>query len=145
MTRTLRSRSLPLAVVASAVGLAVGATAAGATDVQVHGPSHPKVNKKFTIRADGDTGKRRVLQVTIHLHGKCRKTYGGEKEANSYIAFARFVGPGDFNEKRSGLYFQDKTNGHYCAYLGDPNDLQIDPPVDRDSKHFQVVEPSRRR
>lgn len=145
MTRTLRSRSLPLAIAAASVGLAAGATAAGATDVQVHGPSHPKVQKRFTIRADGDTSKRRVLQVTIHLHGKCSRTYGGEKATKQYIAFARFVGPGNFDETRSGLYFKGKTNGHYCAYLGDPNDLQIDPPVDRDSKHFQVVEPSKRR
>jgi hypothetical protein len=52
------------------------------------------------------------------------------------------VGPGDYSEKRGKLHFVEKTNGHYCAYLGNPNDLQTDPPVARDSKHFQVVNPS---
>jgi hypothetical protein len=143
MTRTLRSRSPIVAAIAVAALVPIGAGAASAATVQVHGPTHPKVNKFFTVRADGHTGKRRVLQVTIHLRGKCRKTYAGEKEGNQYIAFARFVGPGDYNEKRSKLFFREKTNGHYCAYLGDPQDLQSDPPVARDSKHFQVVFASR--
>jgi hypothetical protein len=121
-----------------AAAVPVGALAAGAT-TKVHGPSHPKIGKTFTLRADGHTGKERVLQVTIHRHGKCRSTYGADKASGSYIAFARFVGPGDYDESRD-LRFPKKTNGHYCAYLGNPKDLQTDPPVARSSKHFQVVE-----
>jgi hypothetical protein len=143
MTRTLRSRSVLAAAAVGVAALSVGAYGASAATVQVHGPTHPKVNKNFKVRADGHTGKRRVLQVTIHRHGKCKSTYGDDKASGSYIAFSRFVGPGDYNEKRGGLHFTAKTNGHYCAYLGNPNDLTTDPPVARDSKHFQVVFASR--
>jgi hypothetical protein len=145
MTRTLRSRT-PLAAAVAAVAIPLAAAgAAGAADVQVHGPTHPKVDKNFTVRADGNTGTKRVLQVTIHLRGKCSKTYGDEKDRGQYIAFARFVGPGHFDEQRSKLHFDGKINGHYCAYLGNPDDLTHDPPVARDSKHFQVVNPSSKR
>jgi hypothetical protein len=139
MTRTLRSR-LPLIAVAAAIA-AVPAVAIAATTgtTKVHGPSHPKVGKRFAVRADGTTNKKLVLQVTIHRHGKCKATYGDDKASGSYVVFARFVGPGDYDEKRGGLRFTGKTNGHYCAYLGKPNDLTTDPPVARSSKHFQVV------
>jgi hypothetical protein len=139
MTRHLRSRS-PL--IAAALGLAaIPAVALAATsNTTVHGPGHPKVNKRFTVSADGHANKKLVLQVTIHRHGKCKATYGDEKASGSYVVFARFVGPGDYDEKRTGLRFTGKTNGHYCAYLGRPKDLTTDPPVDRSTKHFQVVE-----
>jgi hypothetical protein len=138
MTRNLRSRS-PL--IAAALGLAaIPAVALAASATTVHGPGHPKVNKRFTVRADGHADKKLVLQVTIHRHGKCKATYGDEKASGSYVVFARFVGPGDYDEKRTGLRFTGKTNGHYCAYLGRPKDLTTDPPVDRSTKHFQVVE-----
>jgi hypothetical protein len=139
MTRSLRTRSPLVAAAVALVAIPAAALAAGPTTT-VHGPNHPKVDRKFTVSATGHTGRKRVLQVTIHLHGKCKATYGDDKASGSYIAFARFVGPGDYNEKRSGLHFSSKTNGHYCAYLGNPKDLQTDPPVARSSKHFQVVE-----
>src|SRR4051812_20977143 len=83
MTRTLRSRSPLLAAAVAAVAIPLaGAGAASGAEVQVHGPTNPKVDKNFTVRATGKTGKERVLQVTIHLRGKCRKTYGDEKDSN---------------------------------------------------------------
>jgi hypothetical protein len=124
-----------------AAAIPVGAYAASGTSVQVLGPSHPKVGKDFAVGASGHTGRKRVLQVTIHRHGKCKATYGADKASGSFVVFARFVGPGDYTEKRGKLHFDGKTNGQYCAYLGNPNDLQTDPPVARSSKHFQVVEP----
>lgn len=145
MTRNLRSRSPLIAAAVVAVAIPVGASAADAATVKIHGPSHPKLNKDFRLRADGDTGKRRVLQVTIHRHGKCRSTYGDDVDSGSYQVFARFVKAGDFNEISQKLHFPEKTNGHYCAYLGNPNDFTHDPPVARDSKHFQVVLPSSQR
>jgi hypothetical protein len=143
MTRNLRSRSPLLAAALAAVAIPVGAEAASAATVHVFGPTHPKVDKNFAVGASGTTGKRRVLQVTIHRHGKCKANYGADKQSGSFIAFARFVGPGEYSERRSKLHFSEKTNGHYCAYLGNPSDLQTDPPVARDSKHFQVVEAQR--
>lgn len=143
MTTTLRSRTTLVAAAVAAVAIPSAASALSQTpptSVKVHGPTHPKVGKNFTVRADGYTGRKRVLQVTIHRHGKCKATYGADKQSGSFIAFARFVGPGNYDEKRSKLHFDGKTNGHYCAYLGNPKDLQTDPPVARDSKHFQVVE-----
>ena len=138
MTRSLRSR-FPL-IAALAVAAAVPAIALAApSSVTVRGPSKPEVGQRFSVGAKGHAHKKLVLQVTIHRHGKCRKTYGEEKDSGSYIAFARFVGPGEFNEKRSGLRFTAKTNGHYCAYLGRPKDSIYDPPVRRSDKHFQVV------
>lgn len=138
MRRNLRTSPL----VAAAVAVVAIPAAASAATVKVFGPTHPKVGKNFAVGAKGTTGKKRVLQVTIHRHGKCKATYGADKASGSFIAFARFVGPGDYSEKRGKLHFVEKTNGHYCAYLGNPNDLQTDPPVARDSKHFQVVNPS---
>jgi hypothetical protein len=142
MTRNLRSRSPLLAAALAAVAIPVGAEAASAATVHVFGPTHPKVDKNFAVGASGKTGKRRVLQVTIHRHGKCKATYGADKQSGSFIALARFV-KGEYSEKRGKLHFTEKTNGHYCAYLGDPEDLQTDPPVASDSKHFQVVEAQR--
>jgi hypothetical protein len=142
MTRNLRSRSPLLAAALAAVAIPVGAEAASAATVHVFGPSHPKVGKNFAVGASGKTGKRRVLQVTIHRHGKCKSTYGADKQSGSFVALARFV-KGEYSEKRGKLHFTEKTNGHYCAYLGDPEDLQTDPPVASDSKHFQVVEAQR--
>jgi hypothetical protein len=138
MTRTLRSRFPLIAAVAALVAIPAVAIAASGT-TKVHGPGHPKVNKRFAVRADGTTDTKLVLQVTIHRHGKCKSTYGDDKASGSYVVFARFV-DGDYDEKRSGLRFTGKTNGHYCAYLGRPKDLTTDPPVARSSKHFQVVE-----
>jgi hypothetical protein len=115
------------------------AVAAGGPTTKVYGPTHPKVNEQIAVGAQGHTGKRRVLQVTIHRHGKCKATYGDDKSSGSYIAFSRYVGPGEYNEKRRVRIIK-KTNGHYCAYLGNPKDQTTDPPVARSSKHFQVVE-----
>jgi hypothetical protein len=140
MTTTLRSRSPLIAAVVALVAVPAVAIAAGNATAVVHGPSHPKVDKNFTVSVTGHTGRERVVQVTIHRKGKCKATYGAEKASGSYIAFSRFVGPGDYSEKRSGLHFLSKTNGHYCAYLGNPGDLTTDPPKARSSKHFQVVE-----
>jgi hypothetical protein len=131
MTRTLRSRLPLIAAVAGIVAIPTVAIAATTGTTKVRGPSHPKVNKRFAVRAEGTTNKKLVLQVT---------TYGDDKASGSFVAFARFVGPGDYDEKRGGLRFTGKTNGHYCAYLGRPKDLTTDPPVARSSKHFQVVE-----
>jgi hypothetical protein len=140
MTSTLRSRSPLIAAAVAIVAIPAAAIAGSGPTVVVHGPSHPKVDQRFTVRATGHTGRKRVVQVTIHRHGKCKATYGADKDSGSYVAFSRFVGPGDYDEKRSGLHFLDKTNGHYCAYLGNPKDLTTDPPKARSSKHFQVVE-----
>lgn len=139
MTRHLRSR-LPLIAVAAALVAVPAVAIAAASSTTVRGPTHPKVNKRFTVRAEGHAHRKLVLQVTIHRHGKCKATYGDDKASGSYIVFSRFVGPGDYDQKRTGLRFTGKTNGHYCAYLGRPNDLTTDPPVDRSSKHFQVVQ-----
>ncbi|HKP89102.1 MAG TPA: hypothetical protein VJT75_03925 [Thermoleophilaceae bacterium] len=135
----LRSR-FPLIAGAAALAAVPAVAIAASGTTTVHGPSHPKVNKRFTVRADGTTDKKLVLQVTIHRHGKCKSTYGDDKASGSFVAFSRFVGPGEYDEKRTGLRFTGKTNGNYCAYLGRPSDLTTDPPLDRSTKHFQVVE-----
>ena len=140
MTPSLRSRSPLIAAAVAVAAIPAVAIAAGGPSAVVHGPNHPKIDKNFAVRVTGNTGKRRVVQVTIHLHGRCKSTYGDDKASGSYIAFSRFVGPGAYDEKRGKLHFSKKTNGHYCAYLGDPKDLTTDPPVARSSKHFQVVE-----
>jgi hypothetical protein len=139
MRPSLRSRFPLIAGAVVAAAIPVAAVAATATSTKVHGPTHPKVGQNFRVSADGFTGKRRVLQVTIHRHGKCRATFGDDQANGSYVAFARFVGPGSYSQKSSKLHFTAKTNGHYCAYLGNPDDLTTDPPVARSSKHFQVV------
>lgn len=79
-----------------------------------------------------------MLQLTIHRHGKCSATYAQE-EQHSFLAFARFVGPGAYDESRNDIRFDGKTNGHYCAYLGDPKKRTSHPPVAMSSKHFQTV------
>jgi hypothetical protein len=140
MTRPLRSRSPLIAAAVAIAAIPAGAIAASTPTAKVNGPAHPKVNQKFTISVKGETSKERVVQVTIHRHGKCRATYGAEKASGSYVAFARFVGPGKYDEKRSDVRFTAKTNGHYCAYLGNPDDLTTDKPKAKSSKHFQVVE-----
>jgi len=137
MRRNLRSR-LPLIAIA-AVAVAVPAVAlAAASSTEVHGPRYPEVNKRFTVRADGHAHRKLVLQITIHRKGKCKPTYGEEIQAGSYKVLARFVGPGDYNEKRTGLRFTGKGWGRYCSYLGRPDDLTTDPPVARSSKRYHA-------
>jgi hypothetical protein len=120
----------------------VGPVGPGVT-IHVYGPAHPRVGRTFATGATGTTGKRRVLQVTIHRRGKCRATYGADKASGSYIVFARYVGPGNYDQERGKLQFTNRTRGHYCAYLSDPNALTTHPPVVRDSKPFGVVEAGR--
>jgi hypothetical protein len=49
------------------------------------------------------------------------------------------VGPGSYNQKRGHWVAHRKTNGNFCAYLGDPNKKTSEAPRARDSKHFQVA------
>lgn len=139
MTRSLRTRIPPLAAALLALAAAPDALAAATTTTKVYGPAHPKIGRQVTVGARGFTTKRRVIEVTIHRHGKCRATFYGEENAGSFIAFSRFVGPGAYDESRRDISFRGKTNGHYCAYLGDPKKRTSDPPVARSSKHFQSV------
>jgi hypothetical protein len=139
MTRTLRSRSLLAAAALAAAAIPAVTTASPAPTTTATGPSHPKVGEEFSVGAKGQTNKQRILQVTIHLHGKCSSTYYGEEKAKSILVFVRAVGPGRYNASRGGWVAHRKTNGNFCAYLGDPNKKISEPPRARDSKHFQVV------
>jgi hypothetical protein len=120
------------------LGAYVGPVRPRPTTLHVYGPPHPLVGKNYAVGANGWTAKRRVLQVTIHRHGQCKPTYGADQRSGSFVVFARFVGPGDYNQTRGKLHFTQRTQGHYCAYLGNPNDLQSHPPVARASQQFAV-------
>jgi hypothetical protein len=141
MTRFSHIRTLLTATALAAAAAAPAAIAASGPTVQVHGPASLKVSQKFTLSATGHVSKQRVVAVTIHQHGKCAATYGDDKASGSYIVFVRSVGPGNFDEKRTGLNFNGPTQGHYCAYLGKASDPIYAPPRARSSKAFKVTKP----